>query len=131
MDYENIVTENPQAVSEPAAPAAPDTSKILGKVSMLLGFTSLGTYLLGIGTVLSLPSAVASLICGFVTKDYAPNNRINGRAKIGIACSLIQIIMSLLSALVAYVILFLFLAMYFMTIFAILAESGAFYYYYY
>ena len=123
MDYETIAAETPQAISEPVAPATPDTSKILGKISMILGLTALFTQFLGIGTGLSLPSAIASLICGFISKDYAANKAIDGNGKIGIICSCIQIAMALLSVLAAYAFLIVYLFIYFLYFFT--ALSGA------
>ena len=129
MDYETIAAETPQAISEPVAPATPDTSKILGKISMILGFTALGTYLLGIGTSLSLPTAVASLICGYITKDYTANKRVNPQAKIGIICSIVQLILSILSVLAAYAFLMIYFVLYFCLLFFILSvEYGILYY---
>ena len=129
MDYETIAAETPQAISEPVAPATPDTSKILGKISMILGLTALFTQFLGIGTGLSLPSAIASLICGFISKDYAANKAIDGNGKIGIICSIVQLILSILSVLAAYAFLMIYFVLYFCLLFFILSvEYGILYY---
>ena len=129
MDYENIELENAVVAdncAEPAqAPAAPNTGKILGLISMILGFTALGTHLLGIGSALSLPASVASLICGFVSKYYTANGAINGQAKAGITCSFIQIGLSVLAMLAAVAFLLLYLVLYFFIIFMALGSAAS------
>lgn len=128
MEYENNELENAVVAdncAEPAqAPAAPNTGKILGLISMVLGFTALGTHLLGIGSALSLPASVASLICGFVSKYYAADGKINGQAKTGITCSFIQIGLSVLAMLAAFALLALYLVLYFGFIFAVLGSAA-------
>ena len=128
MEYENNGLENAVAAdnyTETAeAPAAPNTGKILGLISMILGFTALGTHLLGIGSALSLPASVASLICGFVSKYYAADGKINGQAKTGITCSFIQIGLSVLAMLAAFALLALYLVLYFGFIFAVLGSAA-------
>lgn len=132
MEYENIELENAVVAdncAEPAqAPAAPNTGKILGMISMILGFTALGTHLLGIGSALSLPASVASLICGFVSKYYAANGTVNGNAKVGIICSFIQIGLAILAMLAAFALLAVYLVFYIFFIFALLGGTGMMYY---
>lgn len=128
MEYENNELENVVAAdnyTEAAeAPTAPNTGKILGLISMILGFTALGTHLLGIGSALSLPASVASLICGFVSKYYAADGKINGQAKTGITCSFIQIGLSVLAMLAAVAFLLLYLVLYFFILFIVLGSTA-------
>ena len=87
-----------------AKKADKDPNAVLGLVSMILGFVALGTQVLGIASGLSMPSAIAALVCGFLAKNRAGQDaQTVSKAKTGIICAFAGIGVSLLNAIIAFV----------------------------
>ena len=95
----------------PPAPAPKDPGELLGLISMILGFVSIGTQVLGSNANLSMPAAIGALVCGFLAKNRAAEKGLeNSKAKTGIICGFVGIGVSILYAFIAIAILVLYFA---------------------
>ena len=122
--YDNGMIVPPNLVKVPG--------KDLGLASMILGFVALGTQLLGIFAGVSMPAAIAALICGFIGKKQAADAGLeNSNARTGIICGFVEIGISILTTILAVILVVLIFVFYYFIIFAILgsAASGMYYYY--
>ena len=78
-----------------------------------LRIVSVGTQMLGINTALSMPAAVAALVCGFLAKNRAAESgRKNPKAKTGIICAFAGIGVSILNALLVLAFLVIYFALF-------------------
>ena len=99
---------------------ANESHKTVSLLSMIFGLVGLGTQVLGVSTGLSLPAAVAAVICGFIAKSKATQaGKQNVNAQTGIICGFITIGINVLYSILA-IIFFIF---YFLFVFGILGLS--------
>ena len=96
------------------------SNETVGLLSMIFGIVGLGTQVIGVATGLSLPAAIAAVICGFLTKARAAEEgKTSTNAQAGIVCGFVTIGIDLVSTSLAFV----FLIFYFVFMFGILGLS--------
>ena len=76
-------------------------------LSMIFGITALGALLISATQGLSLPAAIAAVICGFIGKAREAGN---GNAQVGIICGFIAMGINVLLTILVFVILFIYFA---------------------
>ena len=99
---------------ENPAPAEKDSSHLLGLISMILGFVAVGTQVVGINTVVSMPAAIAALVCGFLAKNRAAELGLDhSKAKTGIICAFVGIGVSIVNSLLVLAVFVIYFAFFF------------------
>lgn len=102
------------------AVAIDKSSDTVGLLSMIFGLVGLGTQVLGVSTGLSLPAAIAAVVCGFLAKSKAAEaGKTSTNAQTGIICGFITIGINVVYSILAII----FLIFYFVFVFGILGLS--------
>ena len=80
-------------------------------LSMIFGISALGALLISATQGLSLPAAIAAVICGFIGKAReAGNGNASGNAQVGIICGFIAMGINVLLTILVFVLLFIYFA---------------------
>lgn len=95
--------------------------KTLSLLSMIFSLVALGTQVTGISSNLSLPAAIAAVICGFIAKSQA--GKLNSNAQTGIICGFITIGIHAAQSILALVILVVYLLFYVIVFMGIMGIS--------
>lgn len=95
--------------------------KTFGLLSMIFGLVALGTQVTGIAAILSLPSAIFAIVCGFISKSRPGSH--NTSANAGILCGFAQIAIAIVSTIVSALCALGMFALYIFFIFVLLSTS--------
>ena len=97
-----------------------DSHKTISLLSMIFGLVALGTQVTGVSSGISLPAAIAAVVCGFIARSQAEKAGKNDpNAQAGIICGFSTIGINVVYSILAII----FLIFYFVFVFGILGMS--------
>lgn len=97
-----------------------ESHKTISLLSMIFGLVALGTQVTGVSSGISLPAAIAAVVCGFIARSQAEKaGKSDPNAQAGIICGFITIGINVVYSILAII----FLIFYFVFVFGILGMS--------